>query len=547
MNRHEAALAAFYPDDPMRGVDTLTAMLARRAELTPERAAVVFGGREWSYAALWRGAQGFAVYLQRAGVAVGDRVALRLANSAEFFFAYYGAQLLGAVAVPIFHGSPPERAATIANLCGAAALVCDAPLPENERAEIAARLENAETAMLDLESGVETAGAPDAAGPRAADLAMLQYTSGTTGDSKGVMLTHANLLANVRQMIPAARFTPADVFVSWLPVYHDMGLITMTMCPFYLGAKLVLLPVSPKSFPWLNAIKTHGGTFTAAPDFGYRFCTKFSRAGDQYEVGSLKRALIAAEPVREATVRRFEEKFGLSGVLKPGYGLAEASVAATFWDMDRAERKIDDQGHLSAGKAIPGMDVAIAGEDGLLPAGEVGEIVIRGPSCTAGYYRNPEATEKLHYGDGYIRTGDLGYLDAEGDLFIVGRAKNIIIRAGRNLAPKEIEEAVEEDGRVRLSAAVGMDSDQVEGERIHVFAEVDRKLGNDPEACEALTRDIVGRVREALGYRPDKVWLVKPKTIPRTFNGKIQYGKLRAALADGSLGRDGLILHPPEA
>ncbi len=546
MSRHETALNAFLPADPMADVATLAEMLERRARLTPGQTAVVFGENALDYAGLWRGAGRFAAYLRAHGLQPGDRAVLRLANSAEFFFAYYGTLRLGATAVPIFHGSSPERTAKLANHCGARVLVCDKPLEEAERLALRPLLAAQEPALLDLAAGTAFDGEADAAGPSPDDLAMLQYTSGTTGDSKGVRLTHANLLANIRQMIPAARFVAEDVFVSWLPVYHDMGLITMTMCPFYLGAKLVLLPVSPKAYPWLNAIKTHRGTFTAAPDFGYRFCVKFSKSGDHYDLSSLKRALIAAEPVRESTVRRFEGKFGVPGALKPGYGLAEASVAATFWDMDRTELKIDDQGHISAGKALPGMEVAIVDDHGFAPPGEVGEIAMRGPSCTAGYYRNPEATRALGARDGFIRTGDLGYLDEEGDLFIVGRAKNIIIRAGRNLAPREIEEVVEELPEVRFSAAVGMDSRHIEGEQIHVFAEVDRKLGAKPAEAERLSHAIVNRVRDTLGYRPDKVWLVRGKTIPRTFNGKIQYGALKAGLSDGLLRRQGSILYPPE-
>ena len=382
--------------DPMTDVAGLIDMLARRAELSGDRTAVVFGDDRLTYEALWRQIGRFAAYLADHGVTRGDRVLLRLNNSASFFAAYYGVQYLGAVSVPVFHGSSPERVGTIANACQAHSVVTDAALDAGEADQIRALAHLPELKFADLRDGDRDFDPVPCAHPRGDELAMLQYTSGTTGDSKGVMLTHANLLANIRQMIPAARFVAEDVFVSWLPVYHDMGLITMTMCPFYLGAKLVLLPVSPKPFPWCEAIRKHGGTMTAAPDFGYRFATKFSKGGDAYDLSSLKRALIAAEPVRPKTVERFETKFGLTGVLKPGYGLAEASVAVTFWHMDEPERKIDDEGHVSAGAPIPGMEVAIADGDRLVEPGCHGEILMRGPSVTGGYYLNPEEIGRAH-------------------------------------------------------------------------------------------------------------------------------------------------------
>ncbi|CAM2009721.1 class I adenylate-forming enzyme family protein [Acanthopleuribacter pedis] len=528
------------PKDPMVDIPSLTAMLARRAELTPDRTAVVFGDAAHTYASLWEAVRHFAGYLQDRGVMAGDRVLLRLPNSADFFAAYYGVQYLGAVAVPVFHGSSAARVALLAKLCGARMVVTAKNIAGPERDAVLSDSGLPDLVFGDCEQGRAFEGAAEPAAVTSEDLAMLQYTSGTTGDSKGVMLTHGNLIANVRQMIPAAEFVAEDVFVSWLPVYHDMGLITMTMCPFYLGAKLVLLPVSPKPFPWFKAIKEHGGTMTAAPDFGYRFATKFSKGGGAYDLSSLKRALIAAEPVRPKTIERFESKFDLPGVLKPGYGLAEASVAVTFWDMQRGDRVVDGEGHVSAGKAIPGMEAAVVVDERFAATGEHGEIVMRSPSCTQGYYRNPTATEALHWRDGWIRTGDIGYLDENGLLFIVGRSKHIIIKAGRNLAPREIEEIAEDVPGIRLSAALGISGEDIQGEQIHLFIEIEKR-SPDAALLTALSQRVTQAVFDVLGYRPDKVHLGKNKLIPRTHNGKIQYGKLKQAWLDGSLHRDGLL------
>jgi acyl-CoA synthetase (AMP-forming)/AMP-acid ligase II len=343
------------------------------------------------------------------------------------------------------------------------------------------------------------------------------------------MLTHANLLANVRQMIPRAGFTENDVFVSWLPVYHDMGLITMTMCPFYLGAALVLLPVSLKPGSWFDAIKRYKGTMTAAPDFAYRFAAQFSKKGSAYDLSSLRVALIAAEPVRTKTVRDFERKFNLKGVLKPGYGLAESSVAVTFWDLDREEIKVDENNYVSAGTPLPGLDIAIASDSRFLGLNEVGEIVFRSPSATSGYYRNREATEALHFKDGFIRTGDVGYLDRDHNLFIVDRSKNIIIRAGRNISPREIEELTDAIEGVRSSAVFGVDENRMEGEQIHLVVEVNEHQRGVDDMIQSLPVEIMERVGRVLEYKPDEIHIVKRKTIPRTYNGKTRYHELKSS------------------
>jgi len=510
--------------------------MAHRAEQTPDAVAVVFDEVSHSYGQIWERIRGFAAYLIANGVGSGDRVVLCLNNSARFFAAYYGVQSIGAVSVPIYHGSSAARIGLIAGLCGARALVTDQPCGP----DVAAQTQGA--THLDLASGWAHEPGSAVRAPKPRDLAMLQYTSGTTGNPKGVQLSHANLIANTRQMIAAVDFRPEDVFVSWLPVYHDLGLIMMTMCPFYLGGMLVLLPVSPRSHPWLGAIKEHGGTVTASPDFGYRFCTKFSKSSDHYDLSSLRLGVIAAEPVRERTVRRFEQKFGLENVLKPGYGLAEASVAVSVWGMDRPGIKVDGQGNVSAGRPVPGTEIRILQGDRPVESGEQGEIAIKSPSCTRGYYANPEATQSLAAPDGYVRTGDIGYLDHEGDLFIVGRAKNIIIRGGQNLSPREVEEAAEEVEGVRLAAAIGIEDRRLEGEQLHLFAEIDKRRAKGD--LDVLSRQLIEAIHHMLGYRPDKVHLLKTKSIPRTFNGKLQYNQLRTDFLSGSLVDQEMILFP---
>lgn len=361
---------------------------------------------------------------------------------------------------------------------------------------------------------------------------MLQYTSGTTGDAKGVMLTHRALVANLRQAIPHARFTRDDVFVSWLPVYHDMGLITMTMCPLYLGAKLVLLPVQLNAEGWLGAIETHRGTVTAAPDFAYRYVLRAGGDLARFDCDSMRMALVAAEPVRARTIARFESALGTPGVLRPGYGLAESCVAVTFFPLDRPDLKIDNNGIVSVGSPVAGIELSIRDTDGnRLATGQQGEICLRSPSQTIGYFRNPHATAKLFTDDGAIRTGDLGYIDDEGMLTIVDRLKNIIIVSGRNVAPKELEEIIETVPTVRLCMAVGVDRGGDGGEQVHIVVETQ---GDAPDSTtqRALARQVRTLLQARMGVRVQQVHWARNGSIPRTYNGKLQYPTMRQRLVE---------------
>src|SRR5688572_4784739 len=248
---------------------TLIEMLEERAKDSGEKTAFSFLGKPTSFHTLWQRVNQLASHLIDKGLAREERVVITLPNGAEFFFAFYGVQRAGGIAVPLFPDSGADRIASIAKSCGARFVV----LPENSP-----KINALTSQGLSCLTLIETKQAEiktEYPNLQSDDIAFLQYTSGSTGNPKGVMLTHANLLTNMLQMIVGMQITKQDVFVSWLPVYHDMGLILMTMVPFYLAADVYLLPADLRSVrAWFQTIHASHGTFTAAPDFAYRYCLR---------------------------------------------------------------------------------------------------------------------------------------------------------------------------------------------------------------------------------------------------------------------------------
>ena len=507
--------------------DTLLAHLARRARESPGATAFTFRDRAWSFEELWTAIRRFATGLAARALGSGTRVILLLPNGEDFFAAFYGIEMAGGIPVPLFPGSGADRVLSIAANCGARAVVA-ADVDEPLRAAAAAR-GIVVLRVADAAGGAPTA-SPAAVGPD--DIAFVQYTSGSTGAPKGVPLTHRKLLTNIHQMIDAMRIVPHDVFVSWLPAHHDMGLILMTMCPFVIGADLVLLPTDVRDTGhWLAAIERFRGTFTAAPEFAYRLCLRQARGSGRHDLGTLRVALNAAEPVRARTIAEFESTFDLEHVVTPAYGLAEATVGVSTWSPGRPVL-VDSRGAVSVGSPFRGVEVLAIREEEPLPAGDVGELVVRSPTNCSGYLDDPEASARLFWRDGWVRTGDLGYLDRDGNLFVLGRSKNVIKRFGETIAPREIEEIVDPLPGVRYSAAVGIDSGRAEGEQVFVFVEV---RDSDSTRAADLVRAAVRAIHDQLGFRPARVHLVEPHSIPLTANGKLRHAALGEEYVTGRL------------
>jgi acyl-CoA synthetase (AMP-forming)/AMP-acid ligase II len=526
-------------DDDVRAATTLTEMMRRRAARSPDQQYFQLFGETVTYGRLWAQSARYAAGLARAGVEAGDKVCLIYPTCAEFFYTFFGALRIGAIPVPLYPTLGVETTGSIFRDSEAVAVATIGWF----RTGVDASCELAPGVRMVLEPPDLDVDAPRPTFPEATedDLAFLQYTSGSTGDPRGVMLTHRNVVSTIHFMAEAAGITTDDRVVSWLPLYHDMGLIGCAFTPPLIGTPIWLLPPDLRNpRHWLELITTIRATFTVSPDFGYRNCVRNVRDTTGLDLTSLKAALSGAEPVRPSTIEAFESHFGLKRVISPCYGLAEATLAVAIVPRG-APLRLDPSGRfLSVGRPCRGVSLRILAPADESPSpmeralGVEGEICVKSPGVMKGYYNNPAATENVLLPDGWLRTGDLGFVDAEGYLFVTGRLKDLIILGGENVVPADIEEVVDRVDGVRYSAAVGIDSERTGTQRLHVVAEVRSETGS-PDDYHGLVREIASRVHRARGHRPARVLLVRSSTIPKTSSGKIQHSRLAQMIQDDTL------------
>lgn len=557
---------------------TVDRALASRAEEAPDRVTIHLSEddgseRDITYGELFRGASQIAAGLAARGVSRGDTVALMLPTGFDFLRAFQGTLLLGAIAVPIY---PPIRLDRLAEYADRQSAILRSAgvrimITVGRAKAVAQILKAGVPSLMDVVTAEELAADPRAAvrmAPQSKpdDLAFVQYTSGSTGSPKGVALTHANLMANVRAIGLGLDSRPVEVGVSWLPLYHDMGLIGSWL--FTMASAYPLALRSPLSFlsrpeRWLHDIHRRRGTMSAAPNFAYELCVRRIRDEDieGIDLSSWRCALNGAEPVRPETIDRFVARFAKYGfrreTMMPVFGLAECSVGLAFPPVqrgpkfDRVDRAAFEKGHatpaadedphanvfVSAGRALPEHEIRIVNDSGEpVPEREVGRLVFRGPSMTAGYYRNEEATAAIRRADGFLDTGDLAYL-ADGELYIAGRLKDLIIRGGRNLVAAEIEEAASEVEGVRKGcvAAFGVSEARTGTEQVVIVAET---KAADRRELDEIEHRIIDRVTNAIGAPPDVVRLVPPGSVPKTSSGKIRRGDTKKLYVSGDLGRE---------
>lgn len=550
-------------DIPLRA-ETLVDVLAWHAQNHPDRPHIRLysdqdDGEVITYQKLWQEAEKIAGGLQHYGLHSGESVLIMLSTGPQYFYSFIGVLLAGGIPVPVY---PPGRIKQIEEH-----LRRHAAIATNCMAKIMITMDEAKRfadimhkqvinlkhilSFADLsDKGIETMGQFIRPVINPGDTAFLQYTSGSTGMPKGVVLSHANLLANIRAMGEKIKVSSDDVFVSWLPLYHDMGLIGAWLGSLYFACQLVIM--SPLSFiakpqRWLWAIHKYGGTLSAAPNFAYELCIR--RLDDKeiegLDLSSWRIAFNGAEAVNPNSMKRFIERFSSYGFksesMMPVYGLAESSVGLSFHEpgsgplIDRIKRDpFMDSGQsipaaenntnvlefVSCGQPLPGHQIRIVdANDRELPERTEGHLQFLGPSTTSGYFKNPEKTSSLFHGE-WLDSGDKAYI-AEGEIYITGRTKDIIIRAGRNIYPVELEEAIGKIDGIREGnvAVFGSISDINSTEKLIVLAETRKK---DEQVLEEIRTNVNSIVTDLIGSPPDNVILAPPNTVLKTSSGKIR-------------------------
>lgn len=568
------------PDDARAaGVQTLVDLLEYRAARQPSHTVFRFingDGREeaeLTFATLQRRARAIAAHLAE-HVVPGDRVVLLVPPGLEYVATFFGCLYAGVVAVPAYPPNPRRadpRVARIVADCGARiALVSDAFMARLD-GWLALSPELSGLTWLDANRLADG----DASGWRApsvtrTSLAMLQYTSGSTGDPRGVMLAHSNLLHNSAVIHRVSRHRPLDNGVFWLPPFHDMGLIGGILQPIYAGLSAALM--APATFlqrplRWLEAMARYRATTSGAPNFAYDLCVE--RIGDAeratLDLSHWRTSFNGAEPIRADTIERFTQAFASCGlrrdVILPCYGLAEGTLLVSGGPAEhaslivQADRRRLESGELrepdeigsapialvASGEPVAEQVVAIVDPDtgAACEKGQVGEIWVAGASVATGYWGRPEASAATFQarlassGRTYLRTGDLGVLE-QGQLIVTGRLKDLVIIDGRNYYPHDIEVAAERSHahlRSGFSAAFGVAG--AGPERLVLVAEVARqhKTDGDSALFQAIRTELAGTI----GVMPDEIVLIRQNTIQRTSSGKIQRRACRVAYIGGSL------------
>ena len=549
--------------------ESLPESLLEGARLHAERTIGLFDGRgrrleERGIGAIVDSALDSATRLAGLGVEEGDRVVVCLPTGWDWFNAWLGSLLRGALPLATAAGTAigsnealVRRLNAIVTRVGARLLIC-APrlkesLPADSPAAAIARTSEEVADSTAIRGFKVPRSDPD-------DIAFLQLTSGSTGEPKAVMIRHRAVFHQIESqdfVVGAPYGKPSFELLSkvvyWLPLYHDMGLLAVLYSILY-GVDMLLLP--PRAFLarprlWLEGLGSGGFTVASAPNFGYQLCVERLKDEEiaQLDLSGFRFALTGAETVRADTMDAFVERFGPRGfqasAFRPCYGLAEGTLAVT---PDRkgevyrtrsapssAATGIGLKELVGLGEPIPETEVRIVGPDGsALPAGEVGEILVRGPAVFAGYYNDPEATART-LRKGWLHTEDLGLLDA-GELFITGRLKDLLIVRGENVMPHEIEwlaESASGGGGSCRAAALSVPGG-AEGERLVLVLEVAQR---DSEGLSATADEVRSRVGRELALPIADVVFIRRGKIPKTTSGKVQRAELRADYLEGRLER----------
>jgi acyl-CoA synthetase (AMP-forming)/AMP-acid ligase II len=377
--------------------------------------------------------------------------------------------------------------------------------------------------------------APNAALPSIAgeDAALLAATSGTSGEHRTAMLLHRNLMASVRSSAQRLQIRPDDVLVNWAPLYHGLGLMRFLFGGIYFGCPVHLVrPELLHLRRWLETMTRVRATITGAPDFGYRVAAELVKP-DGIDLGSLRYAMNSGEPIRPTTIQKFEQKFGVQNVIRPGYGLSEANGVTNLAPDEPAI--VDEAGNVCCGRPADGLILEIVDADGRSqPPGAAGEIRLSGEQVFAGYCDDETATrEKLK--NGWLYTGDIGYLDVQGRLYVLGRKRSIIKRGGAMIVPRDIEEPAEKVSGVLAAAAIGVDRSSLGIEDVVVIIEVEPEHAAAESEWRRIQQEVIGKIVQSRGLTPNVVGIVPRGAMPRTPNGKLRHEELKRQYVEGNL------------
>jgi len=564
------------PSDEALRAPTLTAALRALVAARPDATALVVVDRRGNERAsklgdLWRRAQAYQAHFTERGLAPGDVVVLVLPTGTDLIEAYFGAVLAGGI--PALLSTPQRRIADpdvfarrVAHVVANSTphgIVCQedvAALFEGARAELLGS-----TRIVKPDDVAPCAAPPSPHEPRPEDLATMQYSSGTTGTPKGVLVSHAAVMADLQGMAEAMQLTPSDVGVNWIPLFHDMGLFGAFLLPLLAGCRTVLIPTEDfvrDPSCWLRAISRQRGTFSWAPNLAYALCaTRLSdRDLEGLDLSSWRMAMNGSEPVLASTLDAFARRMAPYGFaresLSPAWGLAEATVLGTVHPPgepprcdvldrralardDRAialERTSDGVQCVSVGRPIPGCELEVRDASGrALPDRHVGDLWLRGPSLFAGYHRDDELTARALV-DGWLRTGDRAYLD-DGYLYFVARAKDLIVIGGEKYVPDDLENAINRVPGVRTGCAVafGLLDERTGSEAIAAVVETRE---TEPDARARLERAIEDAVLGATGVALRYLLLVAPDGVEKTTGGKLSRSATRERYREALAARD---------
>ena len=542
-------------------IGSVVQILAQRAHETPNETALFDTpnlhdiSNVLDYQTLWKRVRAVASVL---GDHPGARNLIVMDNTTDYVIGLLGALTAGQVAVnllPPKAGKHQDRLEYVAKDCNARAILTthanfsqlEGVLPDNVKTILVDDLTHTDEIFLP-EVNPES-------------LACLQYTSGSTGKPRGVRLTHGNIIGNLQSITDGWSFTTADKGLSWLPMYHDMGLFLGPMIAIFAGFPMgISRPLSFVKSPdrWLQFISDHGISFSGGPNFCYDLCVEMVRPETipDLDLSSWRKALNGAEPVRASTHRSFLDKFQPFGFNKetyaPAYGLAEATlvIAATNGgahtmdvDLNQLSQGViappRSQAHtlVSSGQALPGTELRIIDPqtNRTLSDFKIGEITAKAPGNSDGYWNKDESISPSQTEENWLRTGDLGFTDSQGYLFVTGRIKDIIIIDGRNHAPQDLEETTEKaDEAIRPNCVAAFSMDNGEKEEVGIVAEIRRSHAEQLDPKKVVL-NIIRQINQMHEVQVHSVWLVRHGQVLKTTSGKVRRSACRTAALDDAL------------